>query len=995
MSAARRRRRIVVCAAAVLSLAGLAVLAAPATALAAAGDLATFAGSLGAGTATSVAMGPRGVAVSGTNLYVADTENNLIRKVDLSTGTASVVAGNGIPGFDGDGGPGTAAQINGPTDVQVDASGNLYVADTNNQRIRKITSGGIISTVAGDGTASGTGTGGNGGPATSAQLGAPRGVAIDSAGNLFINDFAASAIRKVTPGGIISTFASGLAGPRNIAFDSSSNVYVTECTTGDVLKYPAAGGAAVRVAGTGTNGFSGDGGAATAAKLACPIGIAISATNVIYVADNNNSRIRTFTVGGTINSIAGTGTSGYSGDGGAATAANINLPSDLDIDAGGNVFFAQRGSASMPSNPTDATIRKITSGGTISTVAGNTWAGYAGDGAAATSAQLDRPSDVATDSAGNVYIADKSNNRIRKVTTAGTISTVAGTGYPCVSPCGVGNIGDGAAAPAAYLNAPRSVSVATTGDIYIADTGHHRIRKVSGGTISSVAGTGTAGYGGDGAAASAAVLNNPSGVTAAPDGSIYIADTGNNRIRKISGATISTVAGTGATGATGDGAAATAATLNAPSSVAVDSAGVIYIADTGNNRIRAIAANGTIATVAGTGTAGESGDGGLATAATLNAPAGITVDTVGNLYVADTGNQVARRIDPKGIITVVAGTSGTSGFAGDGGAGTGGELSGPSGLAVDPSGNLYLADPNEQRVRRLTTETSAATWWVSDATVNHSGVTYAWDFTPLTATAIGKVAITLTSTTTTGSAGLTVVDAFGIPTGGTLTLSAGVLTYAFAPSVTLQPGQHAFLSIAGFANTATPGFYAGTLTTQTAAAATIDTFRYGAVDFDDPVTTALPAIAPRVTVTTPNTLTVYVSPLDRPDVSTNLTATIATNATNGYTLAVSATPLTGATGTINPVSTGIATAVTPAAFPANRFGYAITNISGVGAGVAQGSLAGGSYAGYTAAGQTAVAATGQAAAGDTVTIANRVRVDYLQPAGTYTSTLTYTVTPSY
>jgi sugar lactone lactonase YvrE len=269
-------------------------------------------------------------------------------------------------------------------------------------------------------------------------------------------------------------------------------------------------------------------------------------------------------------------------------------------------------------------VRKVTaSTGFISTVAGiHGTAGYNGDGAAATSAELNEPTGVAVDSSGNLYIADWANSRIRKVTVStGNISTVAGNGTGGFS-------GDGAAATSAELWDPYGVAVDSAGNIYIADWGNHRIREVtvSTGKISTVAGNGTAGYGGDGAAATSAKLNNPYGVAVDSSGNLYIADTVNNRVRKVTAGTgfISTVAGNGTAGYSGDGAAATSAKLSSPRGVVVDSSGNIYIADYTNNRIRKVTVStGFISTVAGTGTGSFSGDGAAATSATINGPVGI------------------------------------------------------------------------------------------------------------------------------------------------------------------------------------------------------------------------------------------------------------------------------------------------------------------------------------------------------------------------------------
>ncbi len=336
---------------------------------------------------------------------------------------------------------------------------------------------------------------------------------------------------------------------------------------------------------TSTPGFSGDGGAATAAQLNLPYGVAVDAGGNLFIADYSNHRVRKVTPGGSITTVAGTGTSGFSGDGGAATAARLWNPNGMAFDGGGNLFIA---------NESSHRIRKVTPGGSITTVAGDGTQGFGGDGGAATDAQLKVPAGVAFDGAGNLFIADYFNHRIRKVTPGGIITTVAGTTD------GAGFSGDGGAATAAQLYEPFGVAFDADGNLFITDRGNHRIRKVTpGGSITTVAGTGTSGFSGDGGAATAAQLNRPSGVAVDSDGNLFIADQGNNRIRKVTpGGIISTVAGTGTNGFSGDGGAATAAQLNRPAGVAVDAGGNLFIADFNNHRIRKVSAGLTLTTSA-------------------------------------------------------------------------------------------------------------------------------------------------------------------------------------------------------------------------------------------------------------------------------------------------------------------------------------------------------------------------------------------------------------
>jgi sugar lactone lactonase YvrE len=328
------------------------------------------------------------------------------------------------------------------------------------------------------------------------------------------------------------------------------------------------------------------------------------------------------------NTTAGTGTVGHTGDTGPATAAALANPSGVAYDTNGNLYLA---------DSNNHVIREISTSGIITTIAGTGIEGYSGDGAAATAAQLDTPTGVAVDASGNLYIADAHNHRIREVSN-GTITTIAGTGTPGFS-------GDAAAATAAQLSLPSGVAVDKSGNLYIADTNNHRIREVSRGTINTIAGDGDELYAGDGAAATAAALDSPTSVAIDANGNLFIADRLNQRIRMVSAGIITTLAGTSTAGFSGgfsgDGAAATAATLAKPSGVSIDAAGNLYIADTDNQRIRQVG-GGAIATIEGSGAQGYGGDAGRSTAAILNSPRAVAPDALGNLSIADKLNQRVR-----------------------------------------------------------------------------------------------------------------------------------------------------------------------------------------------------------------------------------------------------------------------------------------------------------------------------------------------------------------
>lgn len=340
------------------------------------------------------------------------------------------------------------------------------------------------------------------------------------------------------------------------------------------------------IAGTGSAAFSGDGGLASAAAISGPSGIAIDASGNIYFTDANNNRIRKINTSGIISTVAGTGASTYSGDGGLATAAAIQMPKGICIDGSGNIFFADKG---------NNRVRRIdATSGFISTVAGTGGVGFTGDGGPATAAQLGFPSAVTVDNAGNLFIADENNFRIRKVNTSGVISTIAGTGAGCCVTT------DGLLATASVLGGPTGIVVDGGGNIYFSDRGSNRMRLLSASTnrITTLAGSPTFGFSGDGGLATASLLYYPRGVAIDPGGSVYIADEMNFRIRKIlSTGVITTIAGSGAGtagggsgGFSGDGGPATAARLNNPSALVVAPTGGIYICDYDNNRIRLIAA---------------------------------------------------------------------------------------------------------------------------------------------------------------------------------------------------------------------------------------------------------------------------------------------------------------------------------------------------------------------------------------------------------------------
>ncbi len=641
---------------------------------------------------------PSGVAIDASgNLYVADTNNHRIRKVDLN-GIITTVAGNGLSGYSGDGGPATQAELYNPFGIAVDTSGNLYVADSLNHRIRKLDRNGTISTFAGNGS---SGYGGDGGRATEAELSYPWGVIVDPSGTLYISDSSNNRIRKIDPSGMIVTVAgngaSGYSGdgglaiqarldePLGIAVDASGNLYIADSGNGCIRRVDP-NGIITTVAGGGPSDL--DGGPAIQAELWKPSGVAVDGSGNLYIADTGNDRIRKVDPSGIIMTIAGNGLYGYKGDEGPANQARLSHPASL-IANGSGIYIA---------DSQNNRIRKVDLDGIITTVAGNS-------GPLATEVHLDSPEGVAADASGNLYISDSDNLVIRKVDANGIISTFAGHG--------IADCWSEGPATQTGIGYPEGIAVDASGNVYFSDPLCHRIRKVdTNGRLTTVAGSVPSccyssyyrgGYGGDGGPATAqeAALNYPEAVAADASGNIYIADTNNHRIRKVDpNGIITTVAGNGSSGHSGDGGPATQAKLWSPAGIAVNGSGNLFIADTGNNRIRKVDPSGTIMTVAGNGSSGYSGDGGQATQASLDLPSGVAVDSLGNLYIGDNWNDRIRKVDRSGIIMTVAG-NGQNGYTGDGGPATEARFDSIYQIGLDFWGNLYIADTFNHRVRKV------------------------------------------------------------------------------------------------------------------------------------------------------------------------------------------------------------------------------------------------------------------------------------------------------
>ncbi|MCK4389748.1 MAG: hypothetical protein KAV83_05885 [Desulfobacterales bacterium] len=573
------------------------------------------------------------------NIYLADLDNHCIFRVDGTTGAMTRVAGDCTSGFSGDGGPATDAQLNQPSGVWVDAFGVIYIADTYNHRIRKVDLAGNINTIAGTGS---PGFSGDNGPATSAELKNPTCICGDSSRNIYIADKVNHCIRKVDTSGTITTVA-GKGGQK---------------------------------------GSGGNGGQATDAKLNSPGGVSVDASGNIYIADTNNNWVRRVDAAtGNINRLAGVANreGGYDNDNIDAKIAMINKPMDVFADTSGDFFIA---------DANNNRIRKVDTSGIITTVAGDGTAGYSGDGGPATSAHIDYPIGVCLKNTGEIVIADTMNSCLRQVDLGDVISTLTGTGDP-------------------LFNKPSQIAMDGSGNVYIADRGNHRIRKVdTSGKVTTVAGTGTGAYSGDEGPATSAEIKWARGVFVDTSGNIYIADTLNHRIRKVdTSGIITTVAGTGTGAYSGDEGPATSAEINVPQGVCVDNSGNLYIADMNNYRIRKVGTSGIITTVAGNGNYTPFQNGVLATSTTLNKPMGVFVDSSENIFIADRENHRIRVVSAHdNKINTLAGT-GSDGFNGDDQPAVEAQLNNPMGVvmaATRGGRKIYISDTENNRIRMLT-----------------------------------------------------------------------------------------------------------------------------------------------------------------------------------------------------------------------------------------------------------------------------------------------------
>ncbi|HEY1791373.1 MAG TPA: hypothetical protein VGG34_00530, partial [Opitutaceae bacterium] len=628
---------------------------------------------------------PYAVALdSSGNAYVTDEATNSIRKV-TPAGVVTTFAGqNGTAGTAD--GTGTSAQFYAPAGIVIDSGGNLFVADSGNQTIRKVTPAGVVTTFAGSpgktGSLDGTGT--------AATFGGPSGMGIDGSNNIYVSDEISDVIRKITPQGVVTTIAGavGIAGsadgpgsgarfnsPYGLTADPAGNVYVADSINNTIRAITPAG--VVSTLAGKLNSFGSVDGTGNAAEFYYPVAVSVDGSGNLYVTDYNNNTIRKVTQAGAVTTFAGrTGVYGYVD--GTGSQAEFDEPWGTAIDPSGNIYLADLGNYE---------VRKITASATTSTLAGTPDMGHAdGTGAAA---EFYLPSGVGVDPSGNVFVADQSNDVIRKITPAGVVTTFAGTPGSNGSADGTG--------PAAQFNFPYGLAVDGSGNVYVADKGNNTIRKITpAGVVTTLAGTPGAGGSANGTGA-AATFNQPLGVAVDAAGNVYVSEGNSETIRKItpSGA-VTTLAGTAGASGSADGTGA-AARFALPIGLTVDPAGNVYVADATNDEVRKITPAGVVTTVAGSAQQAGSADG-TGSNARFFYPTGVVIDPSGNLYLSDYSNNEIRMITPAGVVTTLAGSAASSGSAD--GRGAAARFNNPDGIARDAAGTLYVTDTFNDIIRK-------------------------------------------------------------------------------------------------------------------------------------------------------------------------------------------------------------------------------------------------------------------------------------------------------
>ena len=633
---------------------------------------------------------------SAGNIYIASQNAAYVYKID-TTGAMSVFAGLGYSGYSNDGKAANTALIGGVTGLAIDKVGQIYLADSVGSRIRKVNLHGIITTVAGNGTkCDKAGVCGDGGKATLANLNLPGSVVVDSNGIIYIADTTDNRIRVVNTSASTITIAGVSIAAGNINTIAGNS-------------QPCAN----------SQNPCGDGGPANLANLTLPNGVAVDGTGNIYIADTKDQKIRLIAAGqNNISTFAGDGIPcqnpvSHCGDGGAPASARLTLPKSVAVDPTGNVYIADTG---------DSRIRYVASGSNVITTVVNSTlgtAGFSGDGGAAVSAQINMPGGISVDASMNLLVSDSGNQRIRQVTAStSNIATIAGGG----------NGGDGQSAAAATLALPWDTAEDAQGNLYIADSGNNRIRMISSPLgsnpiITTFAGNGNAGYAGDGGLATSATLNSPTSVAFDSFGDLYIADSNNLVIRCVAAVAggcftpglavgqITTVFGNGlpcvpATGLCGDGGPALLANLTFPLMVALDASNNVYVSDYQGYKVRKWNTTKNIVTaIAGNGLQGYQGNGKLGNAARVNHPAGVVADTLGNVIFSDQWNDVVRYVVLSSDIINNYALNTLAKFTGNGGPKLSASMFNPLALAINPANDVFISGGNDNVVQRVSAAT--------------------------------------------------------------------------------------------------------------------------------------------------------------------------------------------------------------------------------------------------------------------------------------------------
>ncbi len=614
-----------------------------------------------------------GLAVDGAgNIYVP--HSHAVRKI--ASGQVTTLAGISVTYGSADG-RGAAARFSYTRSAAVDSSGNVYVTDSYNNTVRKIAPDGTVTTLAGSagnsGWANGTGS--------AARFSHPTGIDIDSSGNLYVADNFNHTIRKITPAGVVTTLAgqAGFSGsadgtgsaarfywPEGVSLDGLGNLYVADWGNHTIRKVTTAGGVVTTLAGSAGNNGSTDA-TGSAARFRWPGGVLADGSGNVYVADTNNYTIRKIAPGAVVTTLAGVAMQRGCTDG-TGSAARFAAPSGMAFDGSGDMIIG---------DSPNKTLRKVTTAGVVTTVAGSPGFNEGSNDGTGSKAQFYYPEGLAVDGAGNAYVADTANHTVRKVTPAGVVTTLAGLAKN-------GGSVDGTGSDARFFQ-PAGIAVDGSGNLYVGDTANHTVRKITpGGVVTTLAGTAGASGSADGTGADAR-FENPHGLAVDGSGNVYVADTKNHTIRKVTPAgVVTTLAGKAGNSGSADGTGADAR-FSSPEALAIDSSGDLYVADTNNYTVRKVTSAGVVTTLAGLPNVYGAEDG-PGSDARFHYPRGITVDASGNVYVSSTAGNTIRKITPAGKVTTVAGlqssyyrTNGTGGDA---------RIYSPHGLAFH-SGSIY------------------------------------------------------------------------------------------------------------------------------------------------------------------------------------------------------------------------------------------------------------------------------------------------------------------